>query len=319
MVIHLLRARSATVHPPRPVSRIIITQAPCPFTPPTSPSPAHRTAIVPASRGHLCAALTLGMFVAPAMGSSTPRSDPRQVRPRQTCATCARARAHTKPRNADRTRPGRTPGCCAFRTEPACPRRSPACAVAAACCGRFPTTVPTSPARSSPTTPASAGRRPTGSSCSGTSSGRSAWTPQKRGRTSPPTGHPGGRGVIVAVLDTGVAYANRGRFRRSPDFSPYEFVKGYDFIAHNPYPNDHNGHGTFVAGDDRRVDQQPLRPHRPRLRRAPDARARAQQPGRRRRLDDRRRRALRRQPPRAGDQPIASSSAAKSPPRTSPS
>ena len=61
-------------------------------------------------------------------------------------------------------------------------------------------------------------------------------------------GHPGGRGVIIAVLDTGVAYANRGRFRRSPDFSRYEFVKGYDFIAHDPYPNDHNGHGTFVAG-----------------------------------------------------------------------
>ena len=61
-------------------------------------------------------------------------------------------------------------------------------------------------------------------------------------------GHPGGRGVVVAVLDTGVAYANRGRFRRSPDFSRYEFVKGYDFIAHDPYPNDHNGHGTFVAG-----------------------------------------------------------------------
>jgi serine protease len=60
-------------------------------------------------------------------------------------------------------------------------------------------------------------------------------------------GHPGGRGVIVAVLDTGVAYANRGRFRRSPDFSRYEFVRGYDFVAHSPYPNDHNGHGTFVA------------------------------------------------------------------------
>jgi serine protease len=61
-------------------------------------------------------------------------------------------------------------------------------------------------------------------------------------------GAPGGRGVIVAVLDTGVAYANRGRFRRSPDFSRYEFVKGYDFVDHSPYPNDHNGHGTFVAG-----------------------------------------------------------------------
>jgi serine protease len=60
-------------------------------------------------------------------------------------------------------------------------------------------------------------------------------------------GAPGGQGVVVAVLDTGVAYANRGRFRRSPDFSRYTFVKGYDFVARNPYPNDRNGHGTFVA------------------------------------------------------------------------
>ncbi len=61
-------------------------------------------------------------------------------------------------------------------------------------------------------------------------------------------GAPGGSRVIVAVLDTGVAYANRGKYRRSPDFSKYAFVKGYDFIDHTPYPNDHNGHGTFVAG-----------------------------------------------------------------------
>jgi serine protease len=59
---------------------------------------------------------------------------------------------------------------------------------------------------------------------------------------------PGGRGVIVAVLDTGVAYTNRGRFRRSPDFYGYQFVKGRDFIAHSAYPSDRNGHGTFVAG-----------------------------------------------------------------------
>lgn len=61
-------------------------------------------------------------------------------------------------------------------------------------------------------------------------------------------GAPGGRGVVVAVLDTGVAYANRGRFVRSPDFSRFGFVRGYDFIAHNGFPNDRNGHGTFVAG-----------------------------------------------------------------------
>ena len=61
-------------------------------------------------------------------------------------------------------------------------------------------------------------------------------------------GAAGGRGVVVAVLDTGVAYANRGPFLRSPDFSPYEFVQGYDFVGRDPYPNDRNGHGTFVAG-----------------------------------------------------------------------
>jgi len=59
---------------------------------------------------------------------------------------------------------------------------------------------------------------------------------------------PGGRGVTVAVLDTGVAYANHGPFRRSPDFSRFGFVAGYDFIARNRHPVDHNGHGTFVAG-----------------------------------------------------------------------
>jgi serine protease len=60
-------------------------------------------------------------------------------------------------------------------------------------------------------------------------------------------GAPGGRGVTVAVLDTGVAYANRGPFRRSPDFSRFEFVGGYDFVRHNRFANDRNGHGTFVA------------------------------------------------------------------------
>jgi serine protease len=61
-------------------------------------------------------------------------------------------------------------------------------------------------------------------------------------------GAPGGKGVIVAVLDTGVAYANRGHYRRSPDFLANQFVQGYNFVAHNPFPNDRNGHGTFVAG-----------------------------------------------------------------------
>ena len=60
-------------------------------------------------------------------------------------------------------------------------------------------------------------------------------------------GAPGGRGATVAVLDTGVAYENRGRFRRSPDLVPTSFVRGYDFVSRDRHPNDENGHGTFIA------------------------------------------------------------------------
>lgn len=57
----------------------------------------------------------------------------------------------------------------------------------------------------------------------------------------------GGRGVVVAVLDTGVAYRTAGRFRRSPDLTAKDFVKGYDFVDNDTHPDDHNGHGTHVA------------------------------------------------------------------------
>ena len=60
-------------------------------------------------------------------------------------------------------------------------------------------------------------------------------------------GGSGGRGVTIAVLDSGVAYANRGRFRRSPDLAHSRFVRGYDFVDDDPYPNDEYGHGTFIA------------------------------------------------------------------------
>jgi len=62
-------------------------------------------------------------------------------------------------------------------------------------------------------------------------------------------GRPGAEGVTVAVLDTGIAYRSLGsRFRRSPDFTSGQFVKGYDFIEHDGVPLDENGHGTHVAG-----------------------------------------------------------------------
>jgi serine protease len=61
-------------------------------------------------------------------------------------------------------------------------------------------------------------------------------------------GAPGGRGVTVAVLDTGVAYENRRRFRRNPDLYSGRFTKPYDFVDGDRHPNDQNGHGTHVTG-----------------------------------------------------------------------
>ena len=64
------------------------------------------------------------------------------------------------------------------------------------------------------------------------------------------SGNPGGGGVTVAVLDTGVAYrtSRDRRYVRSPDLDRSRFVRGYDFVRENRLPFDRNGHGTFVAG-----------------------------------------------------------------------
>jgi serine protease len=58
---------------------------------------------------------------------------------------------------------------------------------------------------------------------------------------------PGGKGVVVAVLDTGVAYRDRPPYRRSPDLQTFRFIRGYDYVDGDPYPYDRNGHGTHVA------------------------------------------------------------------------
>jgi serine protease len=60
-------------------------------------------------------------------------------------------------------------------------------------------------------------------------------------------GRPGGRGVTVAVLDTGIAYRRFGHTPASPDLAGTRFVKGYDFVGNDPYSNDRNGHGTHVV------------------------------------------------------------------------
>ena len=59
-------------------------------------------------------------------------------------------------------------------------------------------------------------------------------------------GRPGASGVVVAVLDTGVAYRNYRNFKQSPDLFAH-LRRGYDFVDNDRYPLDHNGHGTHVA------------------------------------------------------------------------
>lgn len=61
------------------------------------------------------------------------------------------------------------------------------------------------------------------------------------------SGHPGGSGVIVAVLDTGVAYENYHHFRKAPDLHGGRFVRAYDFVDNDRHANDENGHGTHVT------------------------------------------------------------------------
>ncbi len=60
-------------------------------------------------------------------------------------------------------------------------------------------------------------------------------------------GRAGGKDVTVAVLDTGVAFKDEGRFRRSPDFGANQFVPGHDFVGKDPLALDVNGHGTHIA------------------------------------------------------------------------
>lgn len=57
-----------------------------------------------------------------------------------------------------------------------------------------------------------------------------------------------GEGVVVAVIDTGVAYRNGGGFTQAPDLGQTSFVDGWDFVDNDAFPDDEHGHGTHVAG-----------------------------------------------------------------------
>jgi serine protease len=67
---------------------------------------------------------------------------------------------------------------------------------------------------------------------------------------------PGARGLVIAVVDSGVAFRNWEAFKRSPDFAGTKFVSPCDLVVGtiragsctDPYALDRLGHGTFVAG-----------------------------------------------------------------------
>jgi serine protease len=62
-------------------------------------------------------------------------------------------------------------------------------------------------------------------------------------------GASGGRGVTVAVIDSGVAYTRRGQFRRAPDLYANRFTRAkYDWVDRDRYPLDEESHGTHVTG-----------------------------------------------------------------------
>jgi serine protease len=54
--------------------------------------------------------------------------------------------------------------------------------------------------------------------------------------------------VVVAVIDTGVAYVDEGEMARAPDLAGTSFKPGFDFVWDDDRPVDLEGHGTHVTG-----------------------------------------------------------------------
>ena len=62
-------------------------------------------------------------------------------------------------------------------------------------------------------------------------------------------GAPGGRGAIVAVLDSGVAYENYKQLpARARPVRARASSRGYDWVDRDRHPDDEESHGTHVTG-----------------------------------------------------------------------
>ena len=54
--------------------------------------------------------------------------------------------------------------------------------------------------------------------------------------------------IIVAVIDTGVAYKDEGEVAEAPELKGVPFVSPYDFVWDDQDPIDLDGHGTHISG-----------------------------------------------------------------------
>jgi serine protease len=57
-----------------------------------------------------------------------------------------------------------------------------------------------------------------------------------------------GRGVTVAVVDTGIACEDHDPYTKGTDLLSTECVEGWNFVTGTSHANDDQGHGTHVAG-----------------------------------------------------------------------
>jgi serine protease len=57
-----------------------------------------------------------------------------------------------------------------------------------------------------------------------------------------------GRGVTVAVVDTGIACEDYGGFTKGTDLADTTCVGGWNLVSNDTHANDDQGHGTHVAG-----------------------------------------------------------------------